>query len=122
MRDSISIAPLNSLIFIHAPINWTAPVPLRGELVWFTSSCIATACYPEVDGPTEITLGDMQDVELRTMPVFEGLLETPQRKAVVTTVADDRPVLSHDVRTLRTLVRIWHSHPRWPERVTIGLG
>jgi hypothetical protein len=42
--------------------------------------------------------------------------------AEITTVDSDHPFLSFDVAGLLTRVRIWHSHPRWPETVTIGLG
>ncbi|MET0724515.1 MAG: hypothetical protein ABWY64_27310 [Tardiphaga sp.] len=113
---------MNSLIFIHGSSDWVTPIPVDGQPVWWTSSCVATACYPEQDGPTEIVLGNVSEVGPLGAPVFEGMVETPQRKVSVTTVADDRPVLSVGVSTLRTRVRIWHSHPRWPERVTIGLG
>jgi hypothetical protein len=122
MKTSISISPLNSLIFIHAPLDWISPTPVRDKLIWSTPSCIATACYPEQDGPTEITMGVFREVALHDGPAFEGMLETPGRKVEVTTVADDRPILSLDVPDLVTRVKIWHSDPRWPDKVAIGLG
>jgi hypothetical protein len=122
MKVSISISPINSLIFVHGSPDWTPPIPIRDKLIWLTSSCIATACFPEVDGSTEVTMGDSREVDPHIAPVFEAQLETPQRRVDITTVGDDNPVLSMAVTDERTPVRIWHSHPRWPERVTIGLG
>jgi len=112
---------VNSLIFVHGLNRWVSPLPVRGQLVWFNSSCVATACYPEIEGPTEIVLGSGDEVALRTPPTFDGLVDSPERFVVVTTVGEDRPVLQLGVSTVLTRVRIWHSNPRWPEIVTIGL-
>lgn len=121
MTASATISPINSLVFIHGPQGWTSPLPVKGQLVWSTPSCIATACYPEVDGPTRIVLGLANEVAIQTSPAFDGVLDTPQGEVVITMVADDRPVLRHAVQSKTTRVRIWHSDPRWPEIVTIGL-
>jgi hypothetical protein len=122
MAVSAKISPVNSLVFIHGPRGWISPVPIGGKLIWSTPSCIATACFPEVEGPTEIILGNAQKVDPRGAIAFEGMLETPQHLVVITTVDSDHPFLTFDVSGLLTRVRIWHSHPRWPEIVTIGLG
>ena len=91
------------------------------QLVWSTPSCIATACYPEVDGPTRIVLGLANKVAIQTSPAFDGVLDTPQGEVVITMVADDRLVLRHAVQSKTTRIRIWHSDPLWPEIVAIGL-
>jgi hypothetical protein len=122
MAVSTVISPVNSLIFIHGSHDWQSPLPVDGKLIWSTAGCVATACFPEVDGPTKIVLGLAVEVDPGIAPAFEGTLETPQRVVTITTVADDRPVLSHDVPESFTPIRIWHSHPRWPEVVTVGLG
>jgi hypothetical protein len=121
MAVSAKISPVNSLVFIHGPRGWTSPLPVDGKLIWSTPSCIATACFPEVDGPTEIILGNAKEIGPRGTIVFEGMLETPQHAVVITTVDSDHPFLSFNVSGLLTRIRIWHSHPRWPEIVTIGL-
>jgi len=121
MAVSVRISPVNSLIFVHGPNRWVSPLPVRGQLIWFNSSCVATACYPEIEGPTEIVLGSGDEVALRTPPAFDGLVDSPEGFVVVTTVGEDRPVLQLGVSTVLTRVRIWHSNPRWPEIVTIGL-
>lgn len=122
MAVSAAISPVNSLIFIHGARGWIRPLPVAGKLIWSMPSCVATACFPEIDGPTKIVLGIAQEVNPGTAFAFDGLLETPQYLVCVTTVDDDRPVLSFEISGRLTRVRIWHSHPRWPETVTIGLG
>jgi hypothetical protein len=71
------ISPVNSLVFIHGLRGWTSPLPVDGKLVWSTPTCTATACFPEVEGPTEIILGNAQEVDPRGAIAFEGMLETP---------------------------------------------
>jgi len=92
MTASAIISPINSLVFIHGPRGWTSPLPVKGQLVWSTPSCIASACYPEVDGPTRIVLGLASEVAIQTSPAFDGVLDTPQGEVVITMVADARPV------------------------------
>jgi hypothetical protein len=82
--------------------------------------CISVCCFPEIDGPTEIVLGAGAEVDPGGAPAFDGSLDTPNRKVVITTV-DEETVLSEDVRGLRPRVRVWLSHPKWPETVTVGL-
>jgi hypothetical protein len=49
------------------------------------------------------------------------MLETSERTVAITTVDSDVPFLSFKSAGLRTRIRIWHDHPRWPETVTIGV-
>jgi len=122
MTVSRVISPLNSLVFIHGPHGWDSPLPVDGKLIWSTPSCVATACYPEVDGPTRIVLGAAAEVDPGIAPAFAGTLETPDRVVAITTVDDDNPILSCEVPGQLTSIKIWHSHPNWPEVVTVGLG
>jgi hypothetical protein len=89
-------------------------------MILSTSSCISFRCYPEQDGPTEVTLGEVDEVDPGGAPAFEGELETPNRALIVSTV-DLETVLQTTVLNARTKVKIWLSHPRWPEKVIIGL-
>jgi hypothetical protein len=66
-------------------------------------------------------LGKTPEVDPGSGPEFDGILETPNHRIVVTTV-DNQVVLTTEVATDFTRVVIWRSHPRWPEIVTIGLG
>ena len=82
---------------------------------------MSVGCYPDVDGPTEIVHGDAVDVRCGTPPDFTGGIETPGRAVVVSTVSGE-VLLRQKVRGQRTDLRIWLSHPEWPEQVVIGLG
>jgi hypothetical protein len=118
MKIAKAINPVNSLIFISDRDGGNAP-PWEDKPILSTNSCISVRCYPEQDGPTEVTLGDRKDVDPGTAPAFEGDLETLHRKLVVTTVEKER-VLEANVPAIHTHICIWLSHPRWPEKVVIG--
>jgi hypothetical protein len=89
-------------------------------MILSTSSCISFRCYPEQDGPTEVMLGEINEVDPGSVPAFEGELETPTYTVIVSTV-DLEAVLQTAVQNTRTKVKIWLSHPQWPEKVVIGL-
>ena len=120
MLQSTKISPVNSLLFIEDAAGGVPPEPIWGVLVHSTPSCISFACFPEQDGPTEITIGPSIEVEPGPILVFDGDLETPSRVVVISGVEIER-ALSADVAHPRTRVRIWYSHPKWPDKVTIAL-
>lgn len=120
MRQQIKISPVNSLLFIEDVSGGIPPEPLWGAKILSTPSCISFACFPEQDGPTEITIGPMNEIEPGPFLVFEGNLETPNRKVIISGV-EVATVLSVDVAHPKVKVRIWYSHPKWPEKVVIGL-
>lgn len=111
---------MNSLLFLSDRKGGEYPIPVWGAQIQSTPSCISFGCYPEQDGPTEISLGAARDVNPGNSPAFEGDLETPHRAVIVSTV-DHKTVMSMIVSKTRTHVRIWLSHPRWPEKIAIGL-
>jgi hypothetical protein len=115
-----TVNPVNSLLFISDLDGGKAPEPIRGAMVLSTPSCISFGTYPEQDGSTEVTLGNMEDVDWRQVPAFQGSLETPNRTVIISTV-EREPVLQMRVKNLHTDVKIWLSHPQWPEKVVIGL-
>ena len=120
MRKSIKIAPSNSLVFVSDSAGGTIPQITRGPWLWATSSCIAVGCYPEKDGDTEVVLGKMQEIAPGDNLAFDGELETPNHAVIVSTV-EGNTILEMAVSGSRTHVRIWVSHPRWPDKVIIGL-
>ena len=63
MAVSAKTSPVNYLVFIHDVRDWTSPLPVEGKLIWWTPSCIATAVFPEVDGPTKIVLGGASEID-----------------------------------------------------------
>jgi hypothetical protein len=119
--QTITLTPTNSLLFISDVDGGTPPEPVRGPMILSTSSCISFRCLPEPDGPTEVVLGDAHEVGPGVSPTFDAEIETRSRTVVITTV-ESRTVLRSTVPDTRTRVRIWLSHPRWPDKVIVGLG
>ena len=118
MTSSVTIAPPNSLTLITGGPTAAVPRDIEpGEGVVSTSSCIAVVCFPEVDGPTNISLGPGPEAK----PAFTGFLDTPSHKLAVWTV-EWRKLLEAKVPTSRTNIRIWRNHPRWPTEVVIDVG
>lgn len=115
------VAPMNSLVFLSAPEGGEPPEPVRGAMVLATSSCISVGCYPEIDGPTEIVLGDVAEVDPGWPAEFTGDLSTSSRTVIVSDVMGDT-LLRRDVPGDVTRITVWLSHPEWPEKVVIGLG
>jgi hypothetical protein len=121
MSRSIKVSPPNSLVFVSDADGGKAPYPIRGSLILSTPSCISVGCYPEQDGQTEITLGKTQEVDPGHQPAFDGSLETPNRVVAVSTV-EGNTILESNVPGIRTHVRTWVNHPRWPDKVIVGWG
>jgi hypothetical protein len=120
MIQRIRISPANSLLFIEDFSRGILPEPVWGAKILSTPSCISFACFPEQDGPTEITIGSLNEIEPEPFLVFEGDLETPSRVVIISGVEIER-VLSVDVANRKTRVKIWYSHPKWPDKITIGV-
>jgi len=120
MIKSIRIAPSNSLLFISDPNGGEAPDPVRGALVLSTPSCISVACLMWQDGETEVSLGSDVGVHENWIVAFDGMLETPNRSVVVSTV-EGNAVLEAHVPGTRTRVRIWLNRLSEPDRVAIEL-
>jgi len=120
MIKSAKIAPPNSLLFISDPNGGEAPDPVRGALVLSTPSCISVACLMWQDGKTEVSLGSDVEVDESWIAAFDGMLETPNRSVVVSTVEGDAVLEAYVPRT-RTRVRIWVNRPSEPDKVSISL-
>lgn len=121
MSTSATIRPVNSLVFVSDPRGGEVPEWIRDELILSTSSCISIGCYPEQDGPTTVILGPSWQVDPGDRPAFDRSLETPSRAIIVSTV-ERETILEAKVPETRTRVRIWLSHPRWPDKVIVGFG
>lgn len=122
MVETTKIAPRNSQIVIVDPNAKKVDVPDYRESVPFvaTSSCILFYCFPEVDGETEITLGNASEVDPGSSPVFDGHLLTPSKTLAIETV-----VRGSILRTLtlgvQTKLRIWSNAIRWPDKIVVGI-
>jgi len=121
MRHSVKIAPPNSLLFISDPVGGVVPEWKRGAQILSSPSCISFGCMAFMDGETEVTLGAGREVDPGGIPAFDGVLETPNRAVVVSTV-ERKTILDASVPDRRTRVRIWGNRPTEPDQVIIGLG
>lgn len=94
--------------------------PTGDHLQW-SDSLIQISCLYCYDGDTMVTLGPTAEVGLGSSPVFDGEIRTEDQKIVVFTAHLDI-VISADVPTERTRVRIWENHPTQPDDIIIGYG
>jgi hypothetical protein len=120
MRQIATINPPNSIVFIEDVAGGQAPAWMDDVMILSSSSCIVVRCFPEQDGPTEVVLGGCAEVDPGDPPTFEGDLETPSRRLNIRSV-DRKAILANSVSDIHTRVRIWLSHPQWPDKVIIGL-
>lgn len=122
MRQIASISPANSIIVVADGQDGKVPeIDDLSRPAWATSSCIIVRCRPDVDGPTEIVLGDRAEVDPGLPASFTSALRTPRRAVQLTEVGGEL-VLELPVATDITRVTIWVSHPEWPEQVIVGVG
>ena len=121
MVHTTKVAPPYSLIFIADPEGGTTPECSPPAPYWTTPSCIAVGCLMYQDGDTEVSLGLARDVKASGRPIFDGLLETPNRKVNIETAEGD-VVLQTEVPSERTRVRIWTNALREPDKIIVGLG
>lgn len=108
------------MIIIFGGGKVDVPVGQPIDPVAASPSCLLVRCNPEVDGPTELTFGVSSEVDPGYAPGFVGQVETPRRRIIVDTV-DDEVIFDQIVPSTQTALRIWFSHPRWPEKVIIGI-
>jgi hypothetical protein len=126
MVQQVNIAPMNALIFVSDSGGGDLPEAVWGATILHTDTCISIRCLPDVDGPTEITLGSSEDVDPGYAPELDGMLEASSREIIVWSLGDwktgEVELLRTSTEAERIRIRIWRSHPEWPEQVTIGLG
>ncbi|HLG48340.1 MAG TPA: hypothetical protein VKY24_19000 [Reyranella sp.] len=121
MRLTTSIRPAYSQVVICDPTA-KVEVPLWERGVPFVASdtCILFMCYPEIDGPTGITFGDGDDVQVHGDPICERMLKTPGRQIAVETAEGDG-IFSMPTTGTETKVRIWSNRSWLPDKVIIGV-
>lgn len=121
MTKTVRAAPPNSLLFVSDPRGGMPPYPAEGEGVLGNEFCVLITCYPSQDGETAVTLGPAREVDPGNRPAFDGVLQTPNRTLVVTTVGDET-LLKEGVPTAMTRVRAWTNRSSMPDRIIIGFG
>lgn len=120
MPVSIKVAPPNCMVFISDRDIGDVPEITREAWIWSTSSCIAVGCLSFMDGETEITLGDIDEVDPGGAPALDRQLETPFRTVVISTSEGDT-LLSVQVANSATHVRIWTNRASEPDKVIVGV-
>jgi hypothetical protein len=111
----------NSLLVISDRDGWTPPRFEPGVLILASSSCITVGCRIFADGETLVSLGPATELDPGEPPALDGMLATPNRAVVVSTV-ERHTVLQTSVPDTRTRVRIWVDEPVEPEKVMVGVG
>lgn len=119
MSSAVKVRPVNSILFVSDSDGGVPPTPVRGSMILATDTCISVRCFPEQDGLTQVTLGLASEVKQGWSPNYEGNLETPKHKIVVSTV-EGEVVVEADAPNSRSHISIWLSHPEWPEQAVIG--
>ena len=121
MKQTKSIRPAYSQVVICDPTG-KVEVPLWKRDVPFVASdtCILFMCYPEIDGPTEVTFGTVGDVRIHENPICERMLKTPGRQIAVETAEGDG-IFRMPTKGTETLVRIWSNRSWLPDKVIIGV-
>jgi hypothetical protein len=109
------------LLFISDPNGGVGPDFVKGRLILSTSSCISVGCRMFADGETLVLLGPAIELDPGEPPAFDGMLATPNRAVVVSTV-ERHTVLETSVPDTRTRVRIWVDEPVEPDKVIVGIG
>ena len=56
---------------------------------------------------------------MSSQPAFEGMLDTPSRLVVISTV-DDETILKLPVPKAKMRVKIWTNHASEPDKVIVG--
>lgn len=109
-----------SVVLVSDASGGDVPEYRREKLIVATDTCIAIGCRVDVDGETEIALGDLREVAQGGPPALEGTLSTPTRTVAIMTV-EGEPVLEMRVTGDITGVTIWVDHPTEPDHVVVGL-
>lgn len=121
MGKIVKIAPPNSLVVICDLADGVVPEFVADRPVLATDTLITIRCLANMDGETEIRLGPAHEIGRGERPVFDGILKTPTRELVVSTVEREK-LLSDRVPSQTTRIRIWTNEPVEPDEIAIGWG
>lgn len=117
---TINIPALNSLIFIRDAKLEDVPEIDGQAAYWASESCVAVTCLPDSEGETAIILGSGAEVGRRDTPLLDRVIASPSRVVLVETVLANK-ILSSDVQSARTRLRIWTNGHRATNILIIAL-
>jgi hypothetical protein len=117
---TIVIAPEYVSFYIAGKRKIVVPINHdRGGLA-ATDDCITVPALYWNEGDTNITIGPFEELNQLPAPDFDGLMNTPENKIMLSDANDD--IADIAVPTTRTRIRIWLDHPTQPENIVIGWG
>lgn len=123
MAQKMMTQPVNGIVFVYGDSNVEVPadrLDRRTSLIAASDEALIVCVKAEVDGETELSFGRSAEIDPGWLPGYVGTINTPICEILVETV--DRKILfKESVPSTRTALRVWFSHPRWPDRVLIGL-
>lgn len=118
MKESITLAPPNSLILVMDISFGELPDDMGGRLVSFTDSCVAVGTLSEVDGDTTIIMTNSLDgVGLGEM-VFDGILKVPKKELSVCSVRNEK-LLTLELSSEEAHVQIFANDPSEPDEIVV---
>jgi hypothetical protein len=123
MKQILTIQPSNSIIFISGGGEVEFPadqIDPERSLVAASRDGWIVCVLPVVDGETELTFGRSAEVDPGWPPGYVGSVTTPTGELIIDTV-EQEVLVRHAVGATMASLHIWFSHPRWPDRVLIGL-
>lgn len=109
----------NGLIFIEDEKGGRPPSVEGEKKIRHTSSCISVECLNEIDGETEITLCEIEDLVSGEPESFDGTVETPSKKLIVSGVYGNI-ILKTAVRSEVTHIKIWRNNLEWADRIIVA--
>lgn len=116
-----SVAPEYVSFYIAGSLDVDIPIEYGADGIFGSNECLVVTCLYWNDGDTKITLGALDEISPQSMPLrFDGILQTPLRRVVLFDV-NIPEILSADVQSMHTRVRIWTNHHSQPDEVVIGL-
>lgn len=121
MRQTVKVAPSNSVILVMDRTAGYIPEGMGNELVVSTPTCIAVGTLSEHDGETSISLSDEGSPSgFGPGPKFDGVLKTPSKNLAVCSVLDE-VLLETRVPSSETHVQVWANDDNEPNRIAVVL-
>jgi len=118
MSQTIKVAPPNSLLFISGP-DEDQPIDFSiFKTIRWNSTCVAISCLTFMDGETEVTLGNSEEVAPGWPPAFDDFVIA--RGSMVISTSERTTLLDMPVTGDRTRVKIWIDEE--PDKVIVGIG
>ena len=120
--SQVTFSPPHPILFIYDPTNANAEIPeySPNNLAFATKDGVYVGTRADVDGDVTVTL--IRDIKtgepLPKHKVFEGFIETPNRKVAVIT-SDLNAVLKVDVNDTVAKICIWADDLRNPGTLLI---